>query len=567
MELDRNRIVAGGLLVLLAVAAYAPAFQAGWVIDDDNYITDNELLRDASGLKRIWTEPSASPQYYPLVYTGFWIQYQLWGLAPSGYHAVNILLHALNALLIFILLSRLRCPGALLAAALFAVHPVHVESVAWAAELKNVLSGAFYLLAALAYARFSGLDRSDDSRGGGLWFYLLSLLLFGAALLSKTATVSLPAALLLLIWWKRERVGLIRDLLPLLPMFVLGLGLGLITLRIETTTVGASGELWDLSFPERLIVAGRAFWFYLAKLVWPVGLSFSYERWTIDGAVGSQYLWPLTALAAFAGLWFARKRIGRGPLVAMLFFAGTLAPTLGFFNVYFFRYAYVADHFQYLASIGPFALLAGLAVGLVEPAGRIKPRVARAVTAVLLAALATLTWAHARSYESLETLCLEILREHPGNWLGNNNLGNLHMQRGELETALEYFNVAHKTAPTYIETHLNLSIALMNLGRLEEAALHARRAIELRPTNTFGYVTLGEVLLREDKPGEAEGWFRQSLLMTPELPRALRGLAVSMGMLGRYDEAIALFERALRDDPDNPTLLRNLETARQAAGR
>jgi tetratricopeptide (TPR) repeat protein len=308
-------------------------------------------------------------------------------------------------------------------------------------------------------------------------------------------------------------------------------------------------------------------WFYLWKLVWPLDLTFIYPRWTIRAADPVAWVFPVALAGLFAALWAIRQRTGRGPITALSHFVIALGPALGFINVYPMRYSFVADHFQYLASIGPFALLAGLAVGLVEPAGRIKPRVARAVTAVLLAALATLTWAHARSYESLETLCLEILREQPENWLGNNNLGNLHMQRGELETALEYFNVAHKTAPTYIETHLNLSIALMNLGRLEEAALHARRAIELRPTNTFGYVTLGEVLLREDKPGEAEGWFRQSLSMTPELPRALRGLAVSLGMLGRYDEAIVLFERALRDDPDNPTLLRNLETARQAAGR
>ncbi|MFZ5830616.1 MAG: O-GlcNAc transferase, partial [Planctomycetota bacterium] len=342
-------------LLVMPFAAYIPAIRGGFIWDDDAYVVHNQTLRSLDGLRRIWFEPMSIPQYYPLVHTSFWVEYQAWGLWPAGYHAVNVALHSLTSLMLYVVLRRLALPGAWLASALFAIHPVHVESVAWITERKNVLSGLFYVLSFLAYLRF--LDaRKTGARATWSW-YLAACLLFIGAMLSKTVACSLPAAILLVHWWKQGRIGW-RELAPTLPLFAVGLSLGLTTAYLERVHVGASGDEFHWTFLERCLIAGRALWFYAAKLLVPVRLTFFYPRWKIDATNPVQWAYPIGAMALVAALWFARHRLGRGPLVAVLFFGGTLFPALGFINVYPMRYSFVADHFQYLASIGILALFA-----------------------------------------------------------------------------------------------------------------------------------------------------------------------------------------------------------------
>jgi hypothetical protein len=282
------------LLLGLTLAAYLPALHAGFIWDDDDYLINNRTLHDLPGLQRIWFETSATPQYYPLVHTTFWLEYHLWKLNPLGYHLDNVFLHALAAILLWRVLLKLPVPGAWLAAAIFAVHPVNVESVAWVTERKNVLSAVFYFAAALAYLRFAVPDNPPDTNdkrrettgkkleekqaGSTRWcWYVAALILFVGALFSKTVTTSLPAALLLVFWWKRGRIGL-RDVLQLLPFFAVGVGLSLHTSWLEKHHVGASGAEWALSFFDRCLIAGRALWFYAGKLVWPAELTFIYPR-------------------------------------------------------------------------------------------------------------------------------------------------------------------------------------------------------------------------------------------------------------------------------------------------
>jgi hypothetical protein len=247
----------------------------------------------------------------------------LWQVHPLGYHLVNVLLHALNAILLLLLLSHLRVPGGWLAALLFALHPVQVESVAWITERKNVLSAFFYLASFLAYLRYYDLTVDSDQTSPGIhpatskvkdnfWpFYPLSFFLFLCALLSKTVTCSLPAAILLVLWWKRDRICW-RDLPPLIPYFVVGAFLGLTTVWLERHHVGAQGAEWALSFVDRVLVAGRALWFYAGKLVWPYELTFIYPRWQIDAGAWWQYLFPLAAVAVIFILWLLRQRLGKG---------------------------------------------------------------------------------------------------------------------------------------------------------------------------------------------------------------------------------------------------------------
>ena len=336
---EGNRGVAGGaartlaLLALLGVAtflAYRPAWHGAPVWDDAAHMTRPQL-RPLDGLRRIWLEPGATQQYYPLTHTAFWVQSRLWGDETLGYHLVNVAFHLATSLLLFALLRRLEVPGALLAAAVFALHPVHVESVAWITELKNTLSGALFAAAALAYLRF---DEARRKRA-----YALALALFVLGLLAKTVVAVLPAALLVAFWWRRGRLEPRRDVLPLVPFFALGLAAGLVTAWVERQyVIGGLAVHFGLGAKERLLLAGRAIWFYLGKLVWPAELVFLYPRWDLGRPAWWAFLFPAGALLLLVAAWALRKK-WRGPLAALLFFVLALLPALGFVDVYPFRFS------------------------------------------------------------------------------------------------------------------------------------------------------------------------------------------------------------------------------------
>ena len=298
-----------------------PAGLAGRIHLGRRCTCDQPALRSWHGLYRIWFDLGATQQYYPLLHSVFWIEHKFWGDATLGYHLVNILLHAMAALMVAAVLRRLEVPGAYLAAAIFALHPVRVESVAWITELKNTLSAVFYLGAAMLYLRF------DQERKKP--YYAGALVLFVLGLLSKTVTATLPAALLVIFWWQRGRLSWKRDVLPLVPFFVLGAAAGLFTAWVERKLIGAEGAAFDLTFIERFLIAGRVIWFYLGKLFWPADLIFIYPRWHVNQAVWWQYLFPAAALLLAAVLWGLRRR-WRGPLAGLLFFRWNAVPGAGF---------------------------------------------------------------------------------------------------------------------------------------------------------------------------------------------------------------------------------------------
>ena len=334
-----------GLMLVVAVfLAYQPVWHAGFIWDDDVYVTQNRLLTAPDGLKRIWFSLNSPSQYFPLTYTTFRIEQALWGLKPAGYHGVNILLHAVNALLVWRLLKRLAVPGAWLAAAIFALHPVQVESVAWITERKNVLSLFFDLLALLAWIEFV-----EERPKPGWRFYFLSLIFYLLALCSKTTACTLPAALLLVLWLKEKPINRFR-LAQMIPFLVLGVGMGLVTVWWERYHQGTQGGFFPYGLPERILIASHAIWFYAGKLIWPVNLTFSYLRWPINAADPLAYGWLVAGAGACAAIYFARRYTGRSVEVAGLFYVATLSPMLGFIMLYTFRYAFVADHYQYIAS-------------------------------------------------------------------------------------------------------------------------------------------------------------------------------------------------------------------------
>jgi tetratricopeptide (TPR) repeat protein len=554
------------LIMLLTILAYLPALHCGFIWDDDDYVTGNPLLRSVDGLGKIWIEPSANPQYYPLVFTSLWVEYYLWKLQPFGYHLVNVLLHALNAVLLWRVLRQLKVPGAWWAAAIFALHPVTVESVAWVTERKNVLSGLFYLLAGLAYFRFRPLTDEDGADKRDWRFYPLVLVLFLCALLSKTVTCSLPAVLLLLVWWKRGRIEK-RDVLALAPLFVLGAVLGSVTASIETHQLHASGEEWALSFVQRCLVAGRALWFYAGKLLWPRQLAFIYPRWEIDASVAWQYSFPLAALVVLIVLWLLRSRIGKGPLVAALFFAGTLVPALGFFNVYPFLFSYVADHFQYLACIGPITLVAGACAAICQRTGPRGRDLGTLAAAAVLLLLGVSTWQQTHVYQDVETLWRDTLTKNPKAWLAHNNWGVVLAQKGKLQEAMEHYEQALRFKPNYADAYYNLGNSLSQAGRIEDAIGRYEQALRIYPDHAEAHNNLGLALDRAGRPQEAMEHWEQALRIKPHMAEAHYNLGNSLSQLNKLEDAIGHYEQALRFKPDYAEAHYNLGIALAILGR
>ena len=535
-HIDRNRgWVLGLLLVIATFVAYQPAWQGKRIWDDEGHLTKPEL-RSLDGLVRIWTQVGATQQYYPLTFTGFWIQQKLWGDSTLGYHLTNVLLHCLSALLFLAILRRLEVPGAWLAAAIFALHPVHVESVAWMAQLKNTLSGVFYLGAALAYLSF------DRSRRIGL--YALALGLFGMGLMSKTVVVTLPAAMLVVFWWKRGSLAWKRDVLPLLPFFLVGLAAGLVTVWLERSLYGAKGNEFHLAMLERCLVAGRAVWFHLSKLFWPANLLFMYPRWQISQAVWSQYLYPAAVLLLLLGLW-GLKRWSRAPLAGLLLFIGTLFPTLGFFDVCTFRYSFVNDHHQYLASLGVIALVAA---GATKGSAR-WPFCQRSIRGLLclmlLTTLATLTWRQCRMYVDVEKLWRTTLAGNPGCYLAYENLGSALFQQGWVDEAITQYQKALDVRPDYAEGHNDLGLALAQQGRLKEAIAHYQKALEARSDLPEAHVNLGNALAQEGQMDEAIAHYQWALGGQPGNGKIYSNIGHALFQQGKLDEAINYLQRAL----------------------
>lgn len=537
------------VLVLITFLAYQPVWRAGFIWDDDCYVTNNTPLRTVDGLWGIWGKPGTTIQYYPLVYTSFWVEYHLWGLQPLGFHLVNVLLHALNAVLLWSILRRLGVPGSWWASAIFAIHPVGVESVAWVTERKNVLSGFFYLLTALAFLRFRPLANREATRACDWRYYPLVLVLFLCALLSKTVTCSLPAVLLLLVWWKNGRVER-RDVLPLIPLFVLGVASSFMTIWMEKHSVGASGAEWSLSFVQRCLVAGRALWFYSGKLFWPHNLTFIYPHWEIDSGVWWQYLFPVAALVVLIALWLLRSRIGRGPLVAVLFFAGTLVPALGFFDVFPFRYSYVADHFQYLGCIGLISLVVSTGTAICKRAGLWGCNWGKITVAIALLLLGVSTWRQAHIYQDLKTLWRDTLTKNSQCWLAHCNLGNIFWQEGKISDARGHYEQALRINPDYAEAHNNLGDVFWREGKINDALRHYEQAIRIHPDFPEAHYNLGSVLAQTGNIGEAIVHFEKVVQFKPNYAEAHYNLGIALRLAGRRQEAIEHLQQALRVKPD-----------------
>ena len=526
-------------LAAVTILAYRPAWHGGFLWDDDDYIINNELLTAPDGWQRIWFSLDSPSQYFPLTYSTFRFEHALWGLNTTGYHWVNILLHIANALLVWAVLARLRVPGAWLAALIFALHPVQVESVAWITERKNVLMGFFFLLTLFAWIAFI------EKRTRRPWiFYCLALIFYALALSAKATACTLPAALFLILWLLKKPIDM-RRLMQIVPFVVFGVGMGLLAVWWERYHQGTNREVFTFLSPiERILVASRAVWFYLSKIFWPSELTFIYPRWNISPTDLLNYTWLIAGIAACVAIYFFRRYFGRSVEVAAAFFVATLSPVLGFIMLFTFRYTFVADHYQYLACIGPIALASAGIIGLSEKI--IQYRAAIVSAAMLVVAfLATLTWRQAATYADIETLWRTTLARNPECWMAHANIGLVLFQKGKIDDAIAHYRSALHMQPDWWDAEYNLGTALSAKGQVDEALLHSEKAVSMRPTDPDAQVSLGNLLFQKGRIDDAISHYQKAITLRPDYFLAHYGLGHALLEKGELDSAIHVCRSAL----------------------
>ena len=557
------------LIVLLTVVVYLPTMRDGFVFDDHILIADNEMLKASDGLYRFWFTAEA-PDYRPVTWTLWWLEWRLWDGRPVGYHVVNVLLHAVDCVLVWLVLRRLKIPAAWLAALVFAIHPVNVATVAWISEQKNTLSMLFYATSILLYLKFDEeqvhrqgrLCHQEISQATGLaaercWrWYGLSLAAGLLALLTKTAAVMLPVVLLGCVWWRHGRVGW-KDWLGSVPYFIASLVLSLVTIVQHQRALGEV-VVQTGGFATRLASAGWVPWFYLSKALLPVNLTLIYPKWQVDASNWVSYVPGTILIGSLAVFWWKRRTWGRPLFFGLGYFVVTLFPVLGFFDQAFYRYSLVADHWQYFSIIGVIALV--LAAGE-RMGGRIGERGRRAAMlagAIVLVVLGIATWRRGCVYANDATLWQDTVTKTPNAWVAHNNLGSVLWKMGKPREAIAQYDQALKINPDYAEAYNNLGAALVRLGKVREAATQFEQALRIKRHDAAAENNLGAVLAQAGEFEEAIVHYEQALKARPGFADAHDNLGLALAHVGRVGDAIRHFEQALLINPDSAETQNNL---------
>jgi Flp pilus assembly protein TadD len=551
-KLEFRGITPGAAVIFLLVSiAYWPVLRGEFIWDDPLLVEKNPLVTHALNLRSVWFQTD-----FPLTVVAFWLQWLAWGKSAAGYHAANVLLHAINAVLVWRLLVRLDIRGGWLAGAIFAVHPVCAASVAWISELKNTLSLPFFLLSIWFYLRQwpQGNPENHASRITHHVWYALSLIAFLFALLAKTSTVMLPIVLLGCAWWQRGRITK-QDGLRASPFFLLSLVFGLLTIWFQTHQTFTTGQVQTENFWGRLAGAGIAIWFYLAKAVLPVKLNLIYPRWQIDATALLSYA-PLLILCVFIFLlWKFRRSWGRPVLFGFGYFVVTLFPVLGFFDMYFLAISRVSDHFQYLPLLGIVALVAA---AINSEAPRLKVNGADVlIKTTLIIALVFLTAQRAKVMASDELLWRDTLAKNPKAWPAHNNLGCILAEQNKIDEAVTHFRDSLRYNPNNAQAHCNLGKALTQQHKLNEADAELRAAIALKPQEPEFHRSLAYALGGMGKSNEALAQLRQAADLDRTGDRRLE-LASMLHQFGNDREAVAEYRRVLDLQPRSVEALNNL---------
>lgn len=503
------------LLVALVFVVYRPALSGGFIWDDDLYLTDNPLIAAVDGLRDFWFSTKAI-DYYPLSSSVLWLEWRLWGVHAPPYHAVNVAIHALNALLVVALLRRLRVPGAWLAGAVFAVHPVAVEAAAWIAQMKSLLALLFSLASILAFLR------AEEERRPG-WF-AAALVCFAASLLSKTSQVALPVVFLVLAWWRRGRIGA-ADVRRAAPFFALALAAGLVTIWFQSRHAIGTFDVHPEGFAARLAGAGWVTLFYLSKAVLPVHLVAVHPRWHVDPTQPLHWQPLAVAILLAAAAWFIRVD-GRRPLFAAgAVFVLMLAPVLGFLDIGFMQYSLVADHWQYGALP---AVLGPLAAGLMR-LGRVRHvvdgRTVPIIAVCWLTAFAAMAHHRARVFSTQWHLWTDNIIKAPGVARGWSGLGAVLLVDGDREEARTALERALALDANDVNALMNLGVLRARAGDPTNAIALLQRAVSLTPEDLTARVNLGILLGNEGRHREAVEQFAAIVAVAPRFAGAAERLA------------------------------------------
>ena len=567
-------VLAGvALIVLVVFFAYFPSLNGGFILDDDRLLTDNPLIKASDGLYRFWCT-SQTYDYWPVTNTTFWIEWRLWELNSTGYRVTNLILHIAESLLIWIILRKLSIPGAFFAAAIFAVHPVNVESVAWISQRKNMMAMLFFLLSILFYLKLEIPSPSlpgchaHACRGhvhqsiANRWYWL-SLAAFVLAMLSKGSVAVLPMLLLGIVWWLRPLTR--WDWVRTAPFFVVAVALAGVNIWFQTH--GSLEKIRTAGFAERLLGAGGVTWFYLYKALLPIDLLFVYPQWRIE--VGNPLWWLplLAALIVTAVLWWYRTSWSRPLLFAWGFFCAALVPVMGFTDVGFMKYSLVADHYQHIAIIGVITLAAAGMGVWIQRAPKAARRAATALAVVIVGTLTFLSWRQNGLYSDEITLYQATLQKNPSFWMGHNNLGLALVEHNRYREGIEHFQQSLLINPDYAEAHNNLGNALMESGRLQESIKYFNEAIQLKSDYPAAYNNLGNAYRSSGQYQQAFECYEKALRLNPYYAEAHYNLGLVLILTDRPQEAIEHLEQTLRLKPNFVEAYNNLGCMLMRIGR
>ena len=527
------------LLLVAVVLTYLPVYRAGFIWDDESHLTANPVIVGPLGLLDIWTTKAA--QICPLVLTTFWLEHALWGLAPLPYHLVNVILHGINAILLWHLLRHLDIPGAWVGATLWALHPVQVESAAWITELKNTQSCFFYLLSILFFVRWlkTGPPKMRSIRDSD---YALTIVFAALAMASKSSTVILPLVLCLSALWVEGRWHW-RNLAYVALTLPLSIAACALSLWTQGPNPAISGDpLLKHSLPEHLVAAGNAVWFYLGKLVWPHHLTTIYPLDKFDTAQPLSYLPLLAVIILFAVLWLNRHSWSRPWFFSFTYFLVAMLPELQLAD------SYVADHYQYLSSMGPLALIGA---GVFEARNFIlpqKPHLQRLLVAGLLLILAISSWQRTWAYQNQEILWSDSISKNPNSWAAYNGLGVVYDLEKRPDDAMAQFRKAVELSPQSLNAHDNLGMVLNEKGRYDEAIAEYDKALAINPDDPQTHNNYGVTLSQKDRVDDAIIHYQKSLSIDPYSAATYYNLANALVKKGRLDDAILCFQKALQID-------------------
>ncbi|MDP8215916.1 MAG: tetratricopeptide repeat protein [Candidatus Kaelpia imicola] len=540
-------IIASLIIVLLTALIYLDSLDNGFIWDDDVHIYKASYMKSSTGLTDIWVE-NATPQYYPLTTTIFWLGDKAWGLNPKGYHILSLVIHILNALLLYSLIKKLFYPLAFPVALIFAIHPIGVETVAWASELKNLLALFFFLLSFSGYLKFLSTKKSK--------YYLLTIIAFIAAVFSKYTAVSFAFIPLLHGFWLKGKIKK-RELKLSIPFILIGLLAGLNAVFTEIYNVGARGAEWSLSYLDKMILIGKTSLFYIYKVIYPKDFIFIYPRWQIRTLDILEWLPILTLLSLISLLSLYRKRVNRAITALFTFYLISIFPASGFFNVFPMKYSYVADHFSYLST--PWIIL--LFFALIYPSYRYLLKTIKPKKSIYLKLILTITLSITAiflsigsnrltgNYKDEITLYKSIIAKNPGCWMANANLAILYTESDKNRLALKHYRDAIASEPNVASIYYNLGNLYYKIGDYDSAINSYMAAITSKPGYGESYANLANTYRAKGEPDKAIEHYKRALLFKPDAI-VYFNLGNIYYQLGEYKEAMESYRETLKADPN-----------------